>query len=496
MTRIKISGKERISCIVLSILYVFGILLSTGTLFSGYHLIDDHEIIKYNYWNNMEPHSLYELLTGGFGWKWERFRPLYEIIRRIRCILFGDNLLIWSIIVALEIVLIIVCSYYFARLWGSNHFFSLIYSLLVVSGEQSAVWWRLGPQEPLGTLFLIIALLCFQIHVISDKKKWMVFGIISALLCTMIKESFTIMLPFIIILTLVFFVWNSNEEHNLKAYVDAIKRYSMVIVFCIVVFCAEIIYIFVNVGINSVGYAGIDNELSVLGYIKRMGGMLLFRFSIYFWLIVSVAVVSATYMFIKGTLKRFIFEKWDICAVSVLIILTQVFLYAKSGMFERYYLPSTIAIAMLLTITLNGVFEEKQFERIYGAIILACLLFLLIDKVIPNAISFTRIGNDFANCMEYVKAECDKDAYILAMGKADEENLGIESYMQYCLGYKHVVSYDMGSYHDKVIVYTDEIKISDNSKIEYIIADEKLPRVDGFDIEADFGSFYLMKKVI
>ena len=40
------------------------------------------------------------------------------------------------------------------------------------------------------------------------------------------------------------------------------------------------------------------------------------------------------------------------------------------------------------------------------------------------------------------------------------------------------------------------IKISDNSKIEYIIADEKLPRVDGFDIEADFGSFYLMKKVI
>ena len=59
-----------------------------------------------------------------------------------------------------------------------------------------------------------------------------------------------------------------------------------------------------------------------------------------------------------------------------------------------------------------------------------------------------------------------------------------------------MVSYDMGSYHDKVIVYSDEIKISDNSKIEYIIADEKLPRVDGFDIEADFGSFYLMKKVI
>ena len=116
MTRIKISGKETISCIVLSILYVFGILLSTGTLFSGYHLIDDHEIIKYNYWNNMEPHSLYELLTGGFGWKWERFRPIYEIIRRIRCILFGDNLLIWSIIVALEIVLITVCSYCFARL--------------------------------------------------------------------------------------------------------------------------------------------------------------------------------------------------------------------------------------------------------------------------------------------------------------------------------------------------------------------------------------------
>ena len=496
MTKIKISGKEIICCIILSILYVFGILLSTGTLFSGYHLIDDHEIIKYNFWNESEKHSLFELLSGGFVWKKERFRPLYEIVRRIRCVVFGDNMTIWSIIVALEIVLIIVFSYFFARLWRTNRVISALFSLFVVTGEQSAVWWRLGPQEATGSLLLIVALLCFQIYVIYGNRKWEVCGIISALLCSMTKESFTIMLPFIVLLLLVYSVWNSDETHNIEAYVKAIKKHLDIIVFCAVLFCAELIYILVQVGINSTGYAGIDNELSVLGYIKRMGGMLLFRFSIYFWLIVSVAVVSATYMFIKGTLKRFIFEKWDICAVSVLIILTQVFLYAKSGMFERYYLPSTIAIAMLLTITLNGVFEEKQFERIYGAIILACLLFLLINKVIPNAISFTRIGNDFANCMEYVKAECDKDAYILAMGKADEENLGIESYMQYCLGYKHVVSYDMGSYHDKVIVYSDEIKISDNSKIEYIIADEKLPRVDGFDIEADFGSFYLMKKVI
>ena len=211
---------------------------------------------------------------------------------------------------------------------------------------------------------------------------------------------------------------------------------------------------------------------------------------------VSVAAIAAIYMLIKGKLKRFIYEKWDICVASVLIILTQVFLYAKSGIFERYFMPSTIAIAMLLTIALNGIYEEKKSKCIYVAFLSACLLFLLINKVIPNAMSFTRIGNDFSNCMEYVNTECDKDAYILAMGKADEENLGIESYMEYSLGYKYVVSYDMGSYHDKVIVYSDEIKISDNSRIEYIIADKKLPPVDGFDIEADFGSFYLMKKVI
>ena len=162
MTRIKISGKEIICCIVLSILYVFGILLSTGTLFSGYHLIDDHEIIKYNFWNESEKHSLFELLSGGFAWKKERFRPLYEIVRRIRCVVFGDNMTIWSIIVALEIVLIIVFSYFFARLWRTNGVISALFSLLVVTGEQSAVWWRLGPQEATGSLLLIVALLCLQ----------------------------------------------------------------------------------------------------------------------------------------------------------------------------------------------------------------------------------------------------------------------------------------------------------------------------------------------
>lgn len=496
MTRFRVSGKEIINSIALSMLYVFGILLSTGTLFSGYHLIDDHEIIKYKFWYDSGSHSCYELLTGGFVWKNERFRPLYEVIRRIRCIIYGDNWTIWSITVAFEIVLIVVYSYFFARLWRSNYLTSGLFALIVVTGEQSAVWWRLGPQEATGTLLMMAALLCLQIYVISKKKRWCIVGVLLAILCSMTKESFTIMLPFIVLLILVYAVWYNDEGHSLMDYIRAIKQYAPIIIVCAVVFFAELIYILVHTGINSVEYAGIDYTMSILGYIKRMGGMLLFRFSIYFWLMFVVAVIAAIYMSKKGKLKHFIINRWDICIVLVLMILTQVFLYAKSGMFERYFMPSTMAIAMLLTIVLNDVFEEKRSEYLNLAFLTICLLYLLANKVIPNANSYSRIGNDISSCMEYVNNECNKEDIILAMGKADEENLGIESYLEYSLGYENVVSYDLDSFHDKVVIVSDKINISDNSKVEYIIADKKFPQVDGFVIEADFGSFYLMKKMI
>jgi len=89
-----ISDKIVILTIVIS---VFLFLLLTKTVVSGFHFVDDHEIIKIK--NELQSSGLVDVAA-----KWvkedmfsnTRFRPVYYIIRVFETKLFGSDFQLWQ----------------------------------------------------------------------------------------------------------------------------------------------------------------------------------------------------------------------------------------------------------------------------------------------------------------------------------------------------------------------------------------------------------------
>ena len=132
---------------------VFAILFATGTITSGWHLVDDHEFVRYSL--SMKEGSwlscLQNVLRVDFA---SRFRPLYHVLRVSMVAVLGTNLIAWSVLKAGETVLAMFLLYLCARQLKCNIFLAVLFSLTVMVGPQSVVWWKLGPQECVGMIFL------------------------------------------------------------------------------------------------------------------------------------------------------------------------------------------------------------------------------------------------------------------------------------------------------------------------------------------------------
>lgn len=128
---------------------VFGVVLGMGTLTSGFHLVDDWEFAKYVDWMTLEGRSVADCLREAVGYDLTmRFRPLYYINRVLMAAVFGINLTAMSVIKAAEIVAAFVLLYYCARRMRCNMVYAALFSLTVLTGYQSAVWWKLGRRSP------------------------------------------------------------------------------------------------------------------------------------------------------------------------------------------------------------------------------------------------------------------------------------------------------------------------------------------------------------
>lgn len=179
-------------------LLVFGVVLGTGTLFSGFHLVDDWEFAKYVDQMSLEGYSLWDCLKENLGFDLTlRFRPLYYVNRILTAYVFGINLTAISVMKAVEIVVALAALYYCARQMKCNMVYAALFSLTVMVGYQSAVWWKLGPQESYAVMLFAVGFF-FLLKWLSTERKGYAFASIGALfLMSIYKEPFILLLPFV-----------------------------------------------------------------------------------------------------------------------------------------------------------------------------------------------------------------------------------------------------------------------------------------------------------
>lgn len=428
--RTKITFKESIAVIIIISLFVFGFLYCTGTLLSGYHLVDDHEF--YTIGDTLKDNGLWK--TMGICVKNDfqiRFRPLYYIERVLGVALFGAGTFRWSCMKALEIIMATYLLYIFVRSKGENKTKAILFAALCVWGPQTAIWWRLGPQESFGIFLFSLSLNATWQLAQNRKIVNRILFIIFLMLLSMQKESFMVCIPAFFILL---FAFDQNAEGKfIQDIKNFIKKYVIEIITLLLCLIIEVGLIFWRVGLNQIGYAGFSSQDSVSYYFN---GMLhnLVTWGKYPMLLVLFAFVLVYIVGDRGSVDKqsrlellFCFYIWGI----------QLLVYAKSGMWERYLIPWMISVAYFVVLCVSKMLN-KSVRAAWCIMLAGILLCIFNSKDIFNEASiFTTKGNNLGVCAEELVKRTDSSVQIYGVSNDLELDDSFGVYMQHKYGYEH-----------------------------------------------------------
>lgn len=246
-------------------LMVFSLLLSTGTITSGWHMVDDHEFLEYQIELSRSEGTVFtciqKALEEDIG---SRFRPLYYIFRVILTTFFGSNLVVWSIFKAIEIVISFIFLYLCARTLKCTVFYSIIFTMVVMVGPQSVVWWKLGPQESTGIMLFAVSFYFLLKWLQTSKNSYAIVSYVFTLTVALYKESFLLLIPFL--MCFVIYSDCNKTEFSFSSVRASVRQHFLFMLIYSLTFIAEVLIIILVVGVSSPGYVGFDSSVTLHQY--------------------------------------------------------------------------------------------------------------------------------------------------------------------------------------------------------------------------------------
>jgi len=373
MVNILKSSKNDIIVVMAIIMGIFIFLGITGNLDTAFHFTDDSEIIRFT--NALQTESVVSVVAGILKSDFNmRFRPFYYLYRVFEAKIFGNNFLFWSIWNA-----VLACatfSFFYVGMRKLNYSIieSVIFIMFAFVGLQMAIWWRLGPSETIGTFFLGLTFYNTVLFCIC---------LIITMLC---KESFIIIAPAFI----VFKLWYEKNKYELSIKETLRKNSLLVIPFLVMCFSLWLI-IFV-IGTNKIIYAGINTDIKIIPLVN--GSYRILRNSFFEIEMIIILSLLLLYYELKDEKKfRAILIELILPAIfAFLIIVPNLILYAKSGMDERYLLPSTIGMAFLAVSILRTI--NKSYNWLFKLLVVIILIIFAkpTNQVVKRARIFANEG--------------------------------------------------------------------------------------------------------
>ena len=351
--------REYTGVFVFFLFFWFLLFIISGSLFSEYHLADDHEVLRMSRDLAQEGGVLVQAK------KWidvdfsvaHRFKPFYYLHRVLEARIFGPHFFLWLTYTGFLGVLTSFLLYLFGRTLGFSLTESLLLPLLALAGKQGVVWWSLGPQETIGMTMLAAALMCMVYMVCAKRKRslWASFFVMFAVLMSLSKESFIVFLP-----ALAFWLLCLEREKGGRRWKEIFKRDAAPLSVLGFIFLAETLFIYRYVGVGgySSGAGGLEG-FAPLSYLKMALMMTLSVSAVGYGLIFIVGVflllltprAESETVFARGA--RFLSDFRSPLILFLLMVGPQCILYARSGFYGRYLLPLLFGYAVLLVYFLN-----------------------------------------------------------------------------------------------------------------------------------------------
>lgn len=427
---------------ILFLLFWLSLAIFTGTLSSGYHFTDDHEIIVIN--KNIQDNGIANATLSIVKNDLDiRFRPFYYLHRITLVELFGTNFMFWSIH---NIFLAILTSYFlflFIYRQGYKFIHALLFPFLTLIGAQSAIWWRLGPNETVGFFLLSVSLFFLVNAIFRNKKYQLIISAVFLFFASLSKESFTLFIPAYILML----IWLNYQFDNNKTILNIIRNNIFLIVILLFVLFVEIYIIIFVVGTNKIGYAGIDNSFSAVDFLKSIYVFL--RHNVYIYLIIFgfFLLVQNLKSWKINLYKDFKNQMPYIFNIVIMlaIILPQMILYNKSGIYERYLLPLNFGFSLFVIFLLKNVYESSNIslfsKRAFTIAIIYVIYSLLRYDTLPNAKLFAKEGfstNKFISTILNNTKSSDSILVVLNSSQNYEWGHSINRYLTIKANRKHI----------------------------------------------------------
>jgi hypothetical protein len=410
----------------LSFAIVFGVLCGMGTINCGYHLVDDHEFLEYTYMFKFHNASPWGLIRDwvGFDIGRGRFRPLYYTIRIMLTYLLGTDLLRWSILRGIVVATSIILLYYCGKMICGSCISSFSFALVSLMGFQSAVWWKLGPQEDFATLLFALGFLLQLLWLKSMKTGYAVSSVIvySAMACY--KESYILLLPFAAAYVIYDVYKDCSSIYDMRIQKQMMKGYRLYTWSIIGVFCVLIALLLHYTGWTSVTHP----DIGIADKFKLYRDVFVKEFTTdlrwYRWTGLLLIAVLLTYW-------NQVRKLWKEIILIVIFILPQFMVYADAGLIERYILPASIGFGMFFLVFIPNSKILGGKRRIFYVAVIISLLLLNGRSMLVEADYFRYRGNSVETLLNEADRLMTSDdiKLVSCFSPNEESNMTIKAWL-------------------------------------------------------------------
>lgn len=406
----------------------YDVLYSTKTITSGFHFTDDHEFVRI--YNDLASNNIFEVT---YNWiqndiiEHSRLRPVYYIHRIFEVFLFKLNIKAYAIHNFYVAIFTSIFLYFFIRSLKVNFLFAIAFVLFSLIGSQTTIFWRLGPNETIGLFFFSASLFLLSISYNCEnkllKKILDGFAVFSFVLSTLSKESFILLSP----TTILIYIYYKLNEQNFDIKRSFLKSLPMILILGSF-FMLELSIIKFCIGTDNAveGTSGLGNEKN---YIKVFTDILnaiynndLFVLSAIAFTTIIIYSLVILFLNYRDKVKDIILVFMSIL-IFLFTIIPQYIIYYKTGMGERYLIPTTIGYAFIIAIGANK-FWNLKLVPIYIRLSIALLFaFIQYQKMMPmyknviqGAKNFTLEGKLVNSFLQNFKTNTPEKSFVILAG--------------------------------------------------------------------------------
>lgn len=339
-TKRKIDAMSKKQEVIIIIAFYSVIVLLTFLIMRlfncGYHLVDDKDFLYYNDLIKVGGKSLGEVINEVF---WQdmsyRFRPIWTLVRLFTSLMFGINLLPYTIMRIIELLIGMVTLHSIARRRHNSFWASLFFVLISYVGYQSCNWWKLGTPEIRAVMVFAVGFWCLLKYLDEKKKCFAVLSILVFVNLCMSKENFILLIPFVMLYIVYYDLQENRISTSWKTVCESIKKYRVLLIFLALMFVLPIAYILTHLSTDVVsldGSGGVSESIEINKKALQTDLKWFARFGVLF-----VAIMLTFWDNLK--------KMWKEILLTLAFVLPQIAIYFAAGITERYILPFSLGYA-------------------------------------------------------------------------------------------------------------------------------------------------------